>query len=934
MKRTNVSGFVTSTSVMSITVSLASTAFITIVPANLQAQQLEEIVVTAQRREQSLQEVPLSIETFTGVELEQQGFRNMEDLSAFSPSVNIEAGSVQDQAVRIRGFGTTGNSLTLEQAVPIFVDGIHFGRQSMIKTAFLDTAQVEVLKGPQPVFFGMNATAGAFNLVSRLPTSTWEGNVTAEAGNDGQQQLSFGVGGPVTDTLGIRLAGIKEKNEGFARHFITGDKIPKFDHTGGRLTLQWSPTEQFQATAKVELSRQRNGADVTLKCLTGDSLIYQGNNPSNTQRSVGGTVIRDEGGSQTLLDNPPNGVGWSEVLMLPIDRYPDCYESNIGYSSEGPYYAPPLNIAGEDATTGSLDIRAVAEAFARGTGDVTKGAGDGTTTARGHDSIDLEQYYLDLKYELGNGIGVNLKTAHVNFWRDPVRDNRNSGLLSNLQSRVEDFRQWSQELRFTSPDGGHDLGGYNIEWMTGFFWQDTAKDHTSNSFFNNVRTQQRMNWLWEDAIWQSAFATLTFNFMDDKASIDLGGRWAKVEKEMYVTGYAASYIFDVRPCAATANDDIGGGNFDPNTCPQHPNAVRINPATDNPRIYVPADMNNLWAIRQNSSRDIPSSWRSPRASAVGLTAPGFFPRIDAGPQTDAFTVSNWDPQITLRYRPNENHSLFFRFAQAFKAAGYDTGQTTIPGPTIDDLKFDDEKSETLELGSKGMLWDGRVRYDVTLFKTVFTDLQLSGAVPTFTEGSQATLSLNAGKQQVQGIEFGLMGAATDRLTLGLQGAIMDAELKEFSGVGCSFAEFVNTRDNLGISAIWPCTNLAAQTKDESGRQPAGTEDWKLVGSGDYVMPVLDRFQVRANVKGYLTSGYRLGDLFDYTYGDVNTFLSFGDQDETWNVMVYARNLLEPRPKVRPDRFVPGTETGVESLGETTSSNFFMKYGVQVQYNFQ
>ena len=100
----------------------------------------------------------------------------------------------------MRGFGTIGNSLTLEQAVPLFVDNIHYGRQSQIQTAFLDIDRVEVLKGPQPVFFGQNATAGAFNLQSKRPTAEWEGDFNASYGSNNASELSFGAGGPITDT--------------------------------------------------------------------------------------------------------------------------------------------------------------------------------------------------------------------------------------------------------------------------------------------------------------------------------------------------------------------------------------------------------------------------------------------------------------------------------------------------------------------------------------------------------------------------------------------------------------------------------------------------------------------------------------------------------------------------------------------------------------
>src|ERR1700754_4932108 len=91
-------------------------------PMTLQAQALEEITVTAQRRTQNLQEVPISIDAISGDEIAKQGFRNMDQLADFSPSILIDS-RIQDQDIAIRGIGTTGNNLTLEQAAPTFVDG-------------------------------------------------------------------------------------------------------------------------------------------------------------------------------------------------------------------------------------------------------------------------------------------------------------------------------------------------------------------------------------------------------------------------------------------------------------------------------------------------------------------------------------------------------------------------------------------------------------------------------------------------------------------------------------------------------------------------------------------------------------------------------------------------------------------------------------------
>ena len=106
------------------------------------AQLLDEITVTAQRREQSLREVPISIEAITGAELVLQGFREMDDLSNFVPSVEIDF-TTQEQDISIRGYGTVGANLSSDQAAPTFVDGIHYSRGSMIQAAFVDLERIE-----------------------------------------------------------------------------------------------------------------------------------------------------------------------------------------------------------------------------------------------------------------------------------------------------------------------------------------------------------------------------------------------------------------------------------------------------------------------------------------------------------------------------------------------------------------------------------------------------------------------------------------------------------------------------------------------------------------------------------------------------------------------------------------------------------------------
>ncbi len=912
-------------------------------PNLLQAQALEEIVVTAQRRTQNLQEVPISIETFSAAQIQEQGFRNMEDISAFSPGIYVNSG-VQDQQVTIRGFGTIGNSLTLEQAVPIFLDGIHYGRQSQIKTAFLDVDRVEVLKGPQPVFFGQSASAGAFNIQSKGPTDVWEGDLNLELGNNGTFEGSAGAGGPINDTWGVRVAVTQEESDGFLRNAITEEKYPKYFYQGGRITLAYEPTDNFKATTKVDYSKLRNGSEAVLGCLTNGTLVYgrQGPFNANTGLFVPGNATTP-GSDQSIWDDAPRGVGM-DIPHLPISE--DCFEGNVGLSNQGPYFQPPDNIREQDMTSGFMDVREAAQMFTSQGNDGISGLdSDGIL---GNDNTDAWSGNVNMEYVLANDVAINWQTGYNYYWRSSVKDNRHVPFFTNYQGREENYDQWSSELRFTSATGG------TIEWMAGLSWQDSAKDNYSSSLRPNTVRGQRFNSLWEDVTWQNAFATLTWNFMDDKASIDIGARYSKIEKEVFINGYAAAWVFDVTPAGC------------PGVAPACP-AVQI-PASQVRGLVAGANTANLWYIPYGASnanylvspgdvapftttnRVLPLEWYPSRAAAVGLSQPDFRRRLaneTAGdaPVGERFTDNFLDPTITLRYRISENHSLFARFAEAAKAAGYDTGQTTIP-TDIDEMRFENELGRSFELGSKGNLWDGRVRYDVTLFRTDFIDLQLSGLAPLYNE-NQTSVSLNAGKQRVQGLEFGFTAAATDRLTVGMQGAFMDGKMTEFDGSSCNSTElysawfdrinpaFTPKEDVLTCILFEPDGTTNYQRLDRSGADAPRTPDWKFVGDVRYVMPVWDTYELTFIGKGYVSDGF-ITDRSGFSYiskfnqhGDLNLQVALGPQDGKWKVSTYANNIFEARESYNPEYDV--APSGL-ATAQVTRSNF-MTYGLKFNYNF-
>ena len=885
---------------------------------------LEEIIVTAQRREQSLQEVPISVEVFSGNLIRQQGWRDLDDLANFSPTVLILP-RVQDQDISIRGFGTTGNALTLDQAAPTFIDGIHFGRSSQTKLAFMDLESIEVLKGPQPVYFGQNAVAGAFNIRSRRPTESWEANVDLELSEDETYALDFGVGGPLTDTFGIRVSGKYDTSDGYMKDVVTQRLQGDYENVGGRVILQWKPTDAFQATLKYESSSIRKDTEITSVCRTAGPLVFGRGGPTDDtgeepgdERSVWDDPVIDP---ITMLNS--GGSGWS-VSHTPLDT--KCFDSNNGVSNGGPYLLPPDNIREENSNVGSLDIREAAEAFT---------VGDRNKTTLGYEDIDSDNGYLELAYEFANGVTAEWLTGWGTYERDYGLDNSNTQFLMNYQGRGEDFDQTSSELRFTSSDDGP------IQWMVGAYWQETDLFAWSSSLRANVRRGQRYNVITEDVEFRALFGTVTFNFMDDKMSLDIGARYQDIDKFMTVEGYGATWVFNVEPVSAGVGGPPGCTEDDPVPC----DYAMVDPATA--RIFLPVDAAaGLWTIFFRDTRNTPDEWLPSNAQAVGLTARDFnAPRL-GGPWAEPFNASETNPQITFRYRPTDNISFYARYAESFKIGGFDTGQTSIPDD-IDELTFESEDAETYELGVKGTAWNGRFGFDATLFELEFPNLQTTALSP---DPEQTSASVNAG-QRVRGLEFSTRFAATENLRLTFAGAFMDGEMTFFPGAGCTDSEISAALSDANapckifdgdVRQLPPIDSLDAVDDfdnfiDRTGSTAPRTPDWKFVLTADYRVPIAGNYELSFNAKGYASDGYIL-DVESFTqivkynqHEDLNVMIGFGDLDGTWAVSVFGRNLLEARPSYNAQFDV--FPNGLASTGGLGPGSF-TSYGVKFTYRMQ
>jgi iron complex outermembrane receptor protein len=799
---------------------------------------LEVVLVTAQRREQALADVPISMEALSGEAISQQGFVDVEAMSKFSPSLNINASNQNNQGMRMRGVGTDSNSLSIEQAVPIFIDGVVFGRGSNAFAAFLDIQRVEVLKGPQPIYFGQNATAGAISIVSRRPGDTWEGYVQAEAGSNNRISGEGAVGGPLSDSFGIRLAGKYEEDEGFMTDAITGNPFPRREAKAGRVMATWKPTEQLGIVAKVE----------TTNVLSGGRAI----------KPVGITP-RNDVGMNVLFTDAFTGVSWAHYDLDRLNRL----DNNLGIA-EGPSFLSPPRTVIRGAAVGSLNTTSPIA-------DLTGIADQIDFTSRG--DMDLTHGFMEINYEFANEIALTGNSGFSMLDRTFLQQFGGGGpFIFTSTERFEDVTQLSQELRLTSPSGGF------LEWVGGVYYQTIEMETGSRSYRSRLNpapsfggTISHNNGIdhQEDDTWLSAFANFTFNIVES-FSIDAGARWTKVEKDGGVVGLGSLWTRA---------------------------GVPILPAPGS----TPAQ-----AITQLN----------------GARPDGVTPWAPTGESIAAkFEDTNVSPQVVLRWRPTADLSLYAKYAESFKAGGFDSSVSQVITP-VEAFVFDSEFSENYEIGARATFLNGRLVLNGTLFENTFSDMQVSA----FNDALLTTTITNVAEQRVRGLEFDGQLRVTDDLSLSLSGALMDGEIVKFPGAPCTTAE----RD-FGL-----CTGPGAGgTIDRSGQDSLYTPDWSAILGVDYSRPVTDSLEISFNANYLYSSGYETGydQVIGYdAYDDLSLNLGIGTISGSWRVAAYARNVLEPLPSYRAenDRNIL---TGFGGAMVSLSASNFASYGVQLRVNF-
>ncbi|USQ97324.1 TonB-dependent receptor [Caulobacter sp. RL271] len=206
---------------------------------------IAEIVVTATKREQTLQDVPISVAVTGQQTIERAQVRDLIDLQSVVPSLKVTQFNATGQTnFVIRGFGNGNGNDGIESSVGVFIDGVYRSRSAAALDDLPEIERIEVLRGPQSTLFGKNVSAGAISIVTKKPQFETGGKIEATVGNYNTRQIKGTFTGPLSDTLAVRLSGSLNKRDGFFTNLTTGSDVNDRDRWSVRGDVLWEPTDK------------------------------------------------------------------------------------------------------------------------------------------------------------------------------------------------------------------------------------------------------------------------------------------------------------------------------------------------------------------------------------------------------------------------------------------------------------------------------------------------------------------------------------------------------------------------------------------------------------------------------------------------------------------------------------------------------------------
>jgi len=812
---------------------------------------IDEMVVTAQKREENLQAVPISISALSATDIERRGVQNSADLVGTIPNMGgfTSPSSRGDLGINLRGVGSPAPSnLSNDPGVAIYVDGVVIGKQVGSSLDVAELERVEVLRGPQGTLYGRNSTGGAVNFITRKPSGEFGGKITGTLGSDSL----WGMRGTVdTPTLGTEGEGAGTLKATFAaqtrqRDGLYGGERQDFDsidRQAYRAALRWEPNDAV--TIDYAYDKSKLDEKATVQALVGLNALQL--NPL-----TGEQVSRQDALNGMILAGEYALQGAGPLAVAAADP------------TFGRWLGSARDLSAVYADIGSVEHRpddGVADAYSGSTGDSSGNSLTGT--------LQLD--------DLGPLGDVEFKS--ISGWRQ--QDTRNFGDIDGMDNTI-------------APGGAgalNDLAVFTMFQLYGY------QSEYPESLLQYPRDAMAKLWSLIDQFGGGAYI-LDSNFSYEQFSQELQ-MVGSTERLQYAVGL---YYFE---------DDGSVDSYQVAASPlAGPQGVDYDNDTEATAFYsqftwTPPVLDDKLALtlgyrHTEESKGVTYRYLddgtasggglfsgSPLYLGVDMDYTGQLVRTPTYGNKFSQDFSNDSGNATVAYQLGDDTNVFLRWATGYRSGGYN-GE-------IYDNPVQEETVEEWELGVKSDVLPGRLRVNASIFTYVYDDMQV-GMIEVNDSGQPTSFTANAGKAERWGTELELQWSPLDNLLLTANWSHLDGDFDKYPAQ-CGLGAYLDT---------------CIDTDDIARRTNAPDDQLSLVG--DWVFAHTDWAEFMAHVEVFWQGetyaaplwpgSYEIpGGAYPYIYDDIvldertlvnarlgieNVALSSG----TLRASLWARNLFD------------------------------------------
>ncbi|WP_299592649.1 TonB-dependent receptor [uncultured Microbulbifer sp.] len=707
----------------------AAIAVTTALSGAAQAAEIEEVVVTAQKRAENLQDVPIAISAFTGDSMKAMGVKNLTDLGKFTPGVEMNNDTPLQPTYSVRGIETGDFTVGSDPAVAVYVDGVYTGRGAGAEIPLADIERVEVLKGPQGTLFGRNATGGAIHIISKKPQADDTTELNLTAGNYGRQSTDLLLNRQLSDTLYGRFTASTNRRDSFADNLANGFEVGNVDTQTYRASLLWEPSPDTEVLWRAEYGIMDQGSALRTSIV-----------PS-LQAEAGGTDVFGDYALDTPTIEDRDSWGTSVSIVHDFDKFSFTsitayrgFEAHLQQDEDGT--ANPDYMFGsanfDDQTQFSQEFRlngmtdtlkwTLGASYSR---EELEHTTDAYFTAG---SLESFAVYEGVKAQV-DALGLDLTTTEI---EDMAYQQRQAMIAGGLEGAavstfIYDLMVQSGQadalLQALGAPGTVNASMLNRDQMIGQLMAGIAPWVMADTAWNEsvLNTgDYRSAAIYGDVTWS----------LTDKMDLTVGARYTADEKDF-------SIVSDYQNTLPIAF--IGG-----DVALMAPDGTPLGASITLPSgqiAEIPFGMafNNNGV--QNLNQKLSDSW------------------------------SDLSGRIVLDYRWNDDVMTFVSLADGFKAGGFNSFSAA---PGIDP-SFDQESVTNLEIGMKSSLFDNAVRLNASVFAYNYDNLQqldLVGApIPNY--------YLRNADAEGRGAEVEVQWAATDSLFIAGNYSFLDTEYTRY-----------------------------------------------------------------------------------------------------------------------------------------------------------